>query len=266
VKIGNWIVGNAKSAEPLGGWKFGVDGANTKHPGTATEHNIDLIALFGQLGELTGDPVWNDRRWRAQAFVKKMWEPDGGFFYTGTNDGVTINKALIPEDTQTWSYLALQAQLYAGSLDWAAASLKVSDNPGRKNSTVPVGQSYDGVTFTSASLLANEDAPIAEYQPKPDRNGVWFEGTAHLALAQRLRGRRGDEKSASALIASIESAQDQLGAGQAIGGKALPEQSGVVSASSPLDTGFGFGYYPYKHAGATAWYLLAASRSNPLHP
>jgi hypothetical protein len=265
LKIGNWIVKNAKSAEPLGGWKFGVDGANTKHPGTATEHNIDLIALFGQLNALTGDSVWNDRRWRAQAFVKKMWEPDGGFFYTGTNDGVTINKALIPEDTQTWSYLALGAQLYRSSVDWAAARLKVLDQADRKNSTVPAGQSYPGLTFTSASLLANEDAPIAEWQPKPNRNGVWFEGTAHLALALRTRGQRGDEAAASTLLESIESAQDQLGAGQGFGGKALAERSGVISASSPLDTGFGFGYYPYKHVGATAWYLLAASRSNPLH-
>jgi hypothetical protein len=49
-----------------------------------------------------------------------------------------------------------------------------------------------------------------------------------------------------------------------VGSKALPERSGVVSASSPLDTGFGFGYYPYRHTGATAWYLLAAARANPL--
>jgi hypothetical protein len=172
----------------------------------------------------------------------------------------------VPEDTETWSYLALGAQLYASSVDWCATSLKVSDDSTRTNSTVPAGQSYAGVTFTSASLLANEDAPIAQYQPKPDRNGVWFEGTAHLALALRSRGRRGDEGAASALLASIESAQNQLGTGQKIGGKALPDQSGIVSASSPLDTGFGFGYYPYKHTGATAWYLLAKSRANPLRP
>jgi hypothetical protein len=129
---------------------------------------------------------------------------------------------------------------------------------------VPAGQSYEGVTFSSASLLANEDAPIAEFQPKPDRNGVWFEGTAHLALALRDRGARGDETRARRLLDSIERAQDLLGTGQTVGGTALPERAGVVSASSPLDTGFGFGYYPYRHTGATAWYLLAATRTNPL--
>jgi hypothetical protein len=193
-----------------------------------------------------------------------MWEPDGGFFWTGTNDGTDINKNPIPEDTQTWSYLALNQRRYAGSLDWEATNLRVLDNASRRNSTVPAGQEYEGVTFSSASLVANEDAPIAPFQPKPDRNGVWFEGNGHLALALRKRGRRGDETAARRLIGSTEQAQDLLGLGQTIGGLALPERAGVVSASSPLDTGFGFGYYPYRHAGATAWYLLAAARSNPL--
>lgn len=172
----------------------------------------------------------------------------GGFFYTGTNDGVTVNKSPIPEDTQTWTHLALDANRYSDrysrSLDWAAAELAVLDHAERRNSTVPAGQSYEGVTFSSASLLANEDAPIAEFQPKPNRNGVWFEGTAHLALALRDRGARGDESRARRLLASLERAQDHLGTAQTVGGRPLPARSGIVSASSPLDTGFGFGYYP----------------------
>jgi hypothetical protein len=264
VRIGEWIERVGRTDEPLGGYKFGVNGADEKLPFTSTEHNTDLIGLFGQLAQLTGDRVWRERRARAAAFVRKMWEPSGGFFYTGTNDGVTINKSPIPEDTQTWTHLAFGSPAHSRSLDWATTELAVLDTADRRNSTVPAGQSYEGVTFSSASLLANEDAPIATGQPKPDRNGVWFEGTAHLALALRHRHAPGDEVRARRLIASIERAQDLLGADQTIGGKALPARSGVVSASSPLDTGFGFGYYPYRHTGATAWYLLAAARANPL--
>ncbi|NEC91273.1 Tat pathway signal sequence domain protein [Streptomyces sp. SID12501] len=271
VRIGAWIEVNANTQQPLGGYKFGVDGANVKLPFSSTEHNTDLVALFGQLALLTGDPVWRQRRATARAFVEKMWEPDrtpggvsGGFFYTGTNDGATVNKSPIPEDTQTWTHLALNSRRYSGSLDWAATELAVLDRADRVNSTVPAGQSYEGVTFSSVSLLADEDTPIAPFQPKPNRNGVWFEGTAHLALALRDRAGHGDEARAHRLIASIERAQELLGTGQTVGSLALPERAGVVSASSPLDTGFGFGYYPYRHAGATAWYLLAAARSNPL--
>ncbi|MFJ4569224.1 Tat pathway signal sequence domain protein [Streptomyces caelestis] len=266
VRIGEWIERTGRTDEPLGGYKFGVDGANQRLPFTSTEHNTDLVCLFGRLARLTGDRVWLERRDGAEAFVRRMWEPAGGFFYTGTNDGVTVNKSPIPEDTQTWTHLALGSRTgeYARSLDWAAAELAVLDHAGRTNSTVPAGQSYEGVTFSSASLVANEDAPIAAGQPKPDRNGVWFEGTAHLALALRDRGKRGDEARARRLLASTEQAQELLGGGQTVGGKALPERAGVVSASSPLDTGFGFGYYPYRHTGATAWYLMAAARCNPL--
>ncbi|MGW0711078.1 Tat pathway signal sequence domain protein [Streptomyces sp. NPDC002643] len=268
VRIGEWIERTGRTDEPLGGYKFGVNGADEKLPFTSTEHNTDLVCLFGRLARLTGERVWWERRARAEAFVKGMWEPvqgsSGGFFYTGTNDGVNINKSPVPEDTQTWTHLALDSGRHARSLDWAAAELAVLDHAERRNSTVPEGQSYEGVTFSSASLVANEDAPIAEFQPNPDRNGVWFEGTAHLALAFRHRRARGDESRARRLLDSVERAQDLLGTGQTVGGRALPERAGVVSASSPLDTGFGFGYYPYRHTGATAWYLLAATRANPL--
>ncbi|WP_053850051.1 hypothetical protein [Streptomyces sp. NRRL B-24085] len=264
VRIGEWIERVGRTDEPLGGYKFGVDGAGNRLPFTSTEHNTDLVALFGRLARLTGDRVWRERRARARAFVVKMWEPSGGFFYTGTNDGVTINRSPVPEDTQTWTHLALGSPAHSRSLDWAAAELAVLDTADRPNSTVPAGQSYEGVTFSSASLLANEGAPIADGQPRPDRNGVWFEGTAHLALALRHRGHPGDEKRARRLLGSAERAQDHLGGAQTVGGRALPARSGVVSASSPLDTGFGFGYYPYRHTGATAWYLLATARANPL--
>ncbi|KUN19778.1 Tat pathway signal sequence domain protein [Streptomyces antibioticus] len=264
VRIGEWIDRVGRTDEPLGGFKFGVDGADAKLPFTSTEHNTDLVGLFGQLARLTGDRVWRERRAVAREFVEKMWEPDGGFFYTGTNDGVTINKSPIPEDTQTWTHLALNSRAHSRSLDWAARELAVLDSADRPNSTVPAGQSYAGVTFSSASLLANEDAPIASGQPRPDRNGVWFEGTAHLALALRDRCAAGDEKRARNLIASMERAQELLGDGQTLGSRPVAAGSGVVSASSPLDTGFGFGYYPYRHTGATAWYLLAATGTNPL--
>jgi hypothetical protein len=264
VRIGEWIERVGRTDEPLGGYKFGVNGADEKLPFTSTEHNTDLIGLFGQLARLTGDRVWRERRARAEAFVKRMWEPSGGFFYTGTNDGVTINRSPVPEDTQTWTHLALSSPAHARSLDWAARELAVLDTADRRNSTVPAGQSYAGVTFSSAGLLADEDAPIADGQPRPDRDGVWFEGTAHLALALRNRHARGDATRARRLLASIERAQDFLGGDQTIGARTLPARSGVVSASSPLDTGFGFGYYPYRHTGATAWYVLAAARANPL--
>jgi hypothetical protein len=86
VRIGEWIERTGRTDEPLGGYTFGVDGANQRLPFTSTEHNTDLVCLFGRLAQLTGARVWLERRARAEAFVRRMWEPAGGFFYTGTND------------------------------------------------------------------------------------------------------------------------------------------------------------------------------------
>ena len=105
--------------------------------------------------------------------------------------------------------------------------------------------------------------PIDPFNPKPDPNAVWFEGTGHMACALSERRKGGDEAKADTYLATIAKAQDQLGAGQTVGGQALPDRSGVVAASSPLHTGFGFGYYNFRHAGATSWYLMAAARTNP---
>ena len=46
-------------------------------------------------------------------------------------------------------------------------------------------------------------------------------------------------------------------------GTPLPAGCGVVAASSAFDTGFGFGYFPNQHVGATSWFLIAAGGVNP---
>jgi hypothetical protein len=38
----------------------------------------------------------------------------------------------------------------------------------------------------------------------------------------------------------------------------------MPAATSILNTGFGFNYFPYLHIGATAWYLIGVQGANPL--
>lgn len=144
VRIGGWIDRVGRTDQPLGGYTFGVNGADERLPFSSTEHNTDLICLFGRLARLTGDRVWWERRARAVAFVEAMWEPSGGFFYTGTNDGVTVNRSPVPEDTQTWTHLALSSRTHSRSLDWARTELAVLDSADRRNSTVPHGSVVRG--------------------------------------------------------------------------------------------------------------------------
>jgi hypothetical protein len=228
--LGTWIQNNAYDMRGAGGFTGGITQRQHRIAYKATEHNIDLYAFFSMLASLSGDPVWTERATHALTFVQAMWNARGGFFWTGTgNDGVTINKTFIPEDVQTWSYLAIGDAAYAASLDWAYANLYVNAQP------------FVGVSFSNADI-----------------SGVWFEGTAHLAAAFQARGAAGDGSKAAAFLRSVQLAQTKA---QNHDGK------GIVAASKDgLRTGDGDKYYAALHIGATSWYCIAAQAGNPLRP
>ncbi len=261
VDIGTWIVRNTRATTGLGGFSFGVNAANEPVPNRSTEHNIDCVGFFTQLARATRDGVWLRHARHARAFVERMWEPEGGFFYTGSNDGVTVNRDPLPLDPQTWSWLALRDRRYARALDWAASALHTVDAPSQPTSQLPDGvRRIAGVTFSSASLTSTAAYNGITVHPR----GVWLEGTAQLATSLRDRGRAGDLAASNVLLANVRLAQSTLGQGQRVGGTALPPRAGVVAASSLIDTGFGFGYFQVQHVGATAWYLMAVEGANPL--
>ena len=259
VRIAEWIVDRATSPFPLGGYTFGVDGADQPIPNGSTEHNIDVTAFFTLLHHIAGGRAWKERAKVARAFVDRMWEPRGGYFYTGTNDGTEVNREPLPLDPQTWSWLALREKRYGRALDWAAQALAARDVAGPATSQMPPGVAVSGVTFSSASLEST--ARYNDIQVHPQ--GVWLEGTAQLATAFADRGARGDKARAQALIEQVRVAQRALGGGQHKGGEPLPDGGGVVAASSLIDSGFGFGYFQVQHVGATSWQLMASQGVNP---
>lgn len=261
VKIADWIQANTYSTSGLGGYTFGATAGLEDHK--STEHNIDVAAFFRLIQTLTGKRVWRDRADHAWAFVEQVWNDEDGFFWTGSDDGSAINKlgTQLPLDTQTWSWLARRQGSYAEALDWAATNLASTDTPLRLNSALKGRQSVTGVSFGSGSLKADPTVPIDQWNPKPDSGAVWFEGTSQLALALADRQRKGDKAAAQALLDAVIWAQQELGADQTFGGKRI--EGGIVAASSPMHTGFGFGYYPNLHTGATAWFVFAGTGVNP---
>jgi hypothetical protein len=223
------------------------------------------------LARLTGSSLWTIRAQHARNFLAAMWNSDAGFFWTGTGtDGATINRDNIPADTQIWSFMALRDDLFATSIDWAKTNLATTDTPQTINSRLTGNIRINGSSFASLSLRAL--APSSQFDPPPDPNGVWLEGTAHLAAAllDRKLGRRddidgfdGDRETAKILLDNIELAQERLGRNQTVGGRALTDRQGVVAASSVVNTGFGFSFFPNLHLAASAWYLIAGQSGNP---
>src|SRR5260370_15967130 len=103
----------------------------------------------------------------------------------------SISPDNIPEDVQTWSFLATLDKSHAASLDWAKTNLATTDTPQTIHSRLKGNSRISGVSFASQSLRAL--APSDQFSAAPDPNAVWLEGTGHLAaalLARRLRAAR----------------------------------------------------------------------------
>jgi len=252
---------------PPGGYFFG-NGQTNK----STEHNIDVYALFTMLAQLSGDNSWDDGAAHARAFVEAMFDAPSGHFWTGTSDPTHIFFNNSPEDVQTWSYLAFQDPDFAITLDWVKTNLATTDttfafqNGWGSNGSLRLRVS--GMTFASLSKLGTVlgDNTV-------DADAVWLEGTSHLIAAllqRRLPATRdipsfhGDVALAATLLENVQVAQNSLGKGQTVNGQPLAIGQGITAATSILNTGFGFNYFPFLHIGATSWYVMAGQAANQL--
>jgi len=252
---------------PPGGYYFG-NGQSNK----STEHNIDVYALYTMLATLSGNSFWLDGASHAKGFVQAMFDSPSGHFWTGTSDPTHIFFNNSPEDVQTWSYLAFQDPNYAISIDWVKTNLATTDttfafNNGWANNT-GLKLRVSGMTFASLSKLGTVLGDNSV-----DADAVWLEGTGHLIAALLLRrlpanqdipSFHGDLNLALSLTESVQVAQNSLGAGQTVNGQALVVGQGLTASTSPLNTGFGFNYFPLLHIGATSWYLMGVLGKNPM--
>ena len=278
VRLGQWILNNTFSTSGAGGFTAGVDSNNNPLTYKSTEHNIDAFALFTMLAQLTGNRSWATQAQHARSFVQAMFNATNDFFWTGTlADGATINTSAIPEDVNTWSFLALRDDELAGSVDWAKTNLAVTDTPQTFNNSVAGNKvRISGITYTNFAqhppIVDNDFAPSDPFSTPPNPSSVWLEGTAHVAAALRARnlpaeldlpGFIGDRNTASVLLLNILGAQATQGADQTCAGQLILPGTGVVAASSELNTGFGFSYKPFLHIGATGWFAIAAQARNP---
>jgi hypothetical protein len=238
--IGNWVQANTYDTRGRGGYTGGETASGQKIEWKSTEHNIDLYAFFTLLAGQTGQPAWSARAAWARRFVVAMWDPAKGHFDVGTaSDGTTINGSELPEDINSWSYLALRSPAYADSISWDTRNLAVTDaGAGRGGGPQGTAAGFSGTSFCAG-----------------DRTGAWYEGTAHLADALQARGRPGDGELAERYLSDIYYAQVHgLNA----------DGSGIIAASrSGLSDCSGSLYYASLHTGTTAWYILAAGRVDP---
>jgi hypothetical protein len=257
--LAKWIYGNCKDDRGDGGYTGGFLGwePTPENPGgqkkikwKSTEHNLDIYVAFTKLYEVTGNSTWMDRAKHAKAFVEAMWNEEEGHFWIGTSDnGVTINKDVVPEDVQTWGLMALgNVKGYNHGVSWVEEYCKVDP--------CPVCGDYKGFDF---SFDFTDD--------RNNRDGVWWEGTAHMCIAFRIK----DEiEKSNEFINQLRKAQLSANRNNGKGIVAACHDGLTTGLTIPCDDpGHSdeqcpWYYYNRLHVGATAWYIFAERNYNPL--
>ncbi len=184
----------------------------------STEHNLDCSVAFAAASR-------GAEAAHARGFVAAMWRAAEGRFYAGLTPSGAPN-TFSAVDANIWPLLAPGAPRA-----WTAARAWVMARHG-----VPQA-APEGVDFND------------------DRDGIWLEGTAYVALAARLAG--------EALLAGrmMQTLRAQTS------GTGLVFACSVPRLSTGLSMGLGqaadFFYYRRPHVGATAWSALANMASNP---
>ena len=228
--LAGWAVERTSDRRGAGGFTGGVFGSEaTPRPLTwkATEHNVDLEAVFRGLEGAGAPGPWRTQAKVARAFLRAQWEPQEKRFLIGTlPDGVTANYGASGLDANLWPQL-----LPHPDPEWKNAIAFVERKHG-----VDGGFSFNH-----------------------DRGGLWTEGTAQAALTYRVLGQSAKADALFATLAALQSPggylwatrEDKITTGLAIG----PE-----SVTADLY------YYRLPHLGATAWAALDAIGWNPLRP
>jgi len=151
-----------------------------------------------------------------------MWDEAEGHFWTGTlEDGVTINKSNISLDIQAWAVMAL-GDKYKRAIEWAENNCHVEVD------------GFKGFDFNN------------------DRDGIWFEGTAHMVVAYQILG---EKEKADTYLKELEKAQKEA---------QNANSRGLVAASHDgVTTGFEWVYNTRLHIGTTSWFIFAELNYNP---
>jgi hypothetical protein len=214
------------------GFRGGLDKPESASPSpfawASAEHNLDLHAAFSRLAQVTGDPQWLTEAEHARLFLESMWDSSIGCYRAGTIDPSTRNEnpGTLPVDVQAWSVLAVPSvlSLHPGVLGCVETHHVTTD------------QGWTGVDF-------NED-----------KDGVWFEGSAQVALAYEQAAQGSSAQTLRSMLAQAQ-ATPPFGDG-----------FGIVAASRDgLTSGFDFAYFRRRHVGATAWNVLAQLVFNPFY-
>jgi hypothetical protein len=227
--LGNWIVVNTKDEGKAGGYTGGYEGLKTENQQKimwkSTEHNMNIYSAFMLLFEITGDKQWREEALYAKNFVESMWDGKQKRFLTGTlKDGIEKNWDPFC-DIQALSLMTLDN--YNSAISW------------EENNCYTDADGFKGFDYNT------------------DKKGVWFEGTARMAIAYLLDK---DKNKSDSYIRELQKAQSSS---CNYNGKGIVDASHDGIITGITDDRATQKLYCRLHVGATAWYIFAERQYNP---
>ncbi|HJQ25997.1 MAG TPA: VCBS repeat-containing protein [Blastocatellia bacterium] len=232
--LGNLIHTFRNDAGLYQGFLGGLDYGNSDSPPpvvrnyASTEHNLDVYAAFTMMFNLTNEALWQADAQHARQFVDAMWDSNRQCYLAGTTDPNTRNTSptQLPLDVQAWSVLALPDAITVHPQTLTCAELN--------HRTMSDG--FSGFDFNN------------------DKDGVWFEGTGHMAVAYAWDNQL---LAAASLRQELNRARTTAPFGDGFG---------IAAAShDAISTGFDFKLFRRLHVGATAWHIFAQLQFNPYY-
>lgn len=244
-RLCEWIYVRTRDVHGLGGYTGGIERlpgddetAALRIPWRSTEHNLDIYAAFSRLAEALHDDEWRHRAEHGRTFVlgllKRRQGNGASHLPTGTTpDGRSINETVQPVDVNAWAVLALR----------------------------------DPATFAASVLAADKLCRVTPsewaadggfgYDFNEDKDGIWWEGTAQMALASLALGRK---QTADEILESI-----RLHAGsKSVQGAIEASTKDGLSTGFQRITGEDWVYWRRPQAGgATCWTIFACLGWNP---
>ncbi|MBI5368078.1 MAG: hypothetical protein HZA54_13645, partial [Planctomycetes bacterium] len=232
--LGSWIERNCSS--PAAGFTAGVLGWSPEKPDVrpcpqtwrSTEGNLVLAVAFDRLAAATRNAAWEAHSARALAYVASMRDPVAELYYAGDDGRGNTTFTPLP--------LGLQALIL---LWWC-------DQPGNHAKMLPML-----AEVRRRYALRCATCALGGFDADEDRDGVFVEGAARMALACRRLGAREEGEALTRALGVLQERSGALGGG-------LP-----AACHEGVTTGFATRLPARTHLGATAWFVLAALDADP---
>jgi hypothetical protein len=227
--IADWLI-DIEGIE--GGITGGFFGNGEPMAWISSEHNFDCFSAFRDLYILTRDEKYGRAAARTKAWLLKGgWNEKEKRFNMGS---FNPNYAT---DLSSWAVLSLGTE-FASTLSFAID--KAFNKQYYKINNVEI----EGFDFGSPYIKS----------PYPDKDAVWFEGTAHMVLAFYLAEQ---QKEGDYFLAQLEKAITKS--------KKYKEAAGLPYASNEGTPPYGSWLMEPEplSVAASAWYLFAKEKFNP---